>query len=264
MPWRVLSGYRPYQVHPTYFSPPSPSPTPGGNSSSSHAGNASSPPPPSSPTRPERQQLVATALSSSSPAAAVPLAVPSSASTASSIGGEASQARPSAYRSNHTVPGLSLFIPAARFLSNPTPSLHHSLSQSQNRNHPSNAEKRARHHSSTAPTKATATDHNRNWTRHTDDIPSLFHPQHQTPHPYHQHQRRQQTRMDPTIARLFTSNEQWKEAVGQAEPSFFAETAKGQAPKVCVSALTSTPSRLSPSPVFLPDSFFIFRPHYLT
>ncbi|EIM87607.1 carbonic anhydrase [Stereum hirsutum FP-91666 SS1] len=38
--------------------------------------------------------------------------------------------------------------------------------------------------------------------------------------------------MDPTIARLFTSNEQWKEAVGQAEPSFFAETAKGQAPKV--------------------------------
>lgn len=262
MPWRVLSGYRPYQVHPSYFSPPSPSPNPGGNSSSSHAGTASSPPPPSSPTRPERQQLqVATALSFSSPAV-VPLAVPPSAS---SIGEEASQARHSAYRSNHTVPGLSLFIPAAaRFLSNATPSLHHSLKQSQNRNrnHPSNA----RHHSSTAPTQATATEYNRNWTRHSDDIPSLFHPQHQTPHPYHQHQhqRRQQTRMDPTIARLFTSNEQWKEAVGQAEPSFFAETAKGQAPKVCVDALTSTPSRLSPPRIFVPYSFYSFRPHFLT
>ncbi|KAI0056984.1 carbonic anhydrase [Artomyces pyxidatus] len=38
--------------------------------------------------------------------------------------------------------------------------------------------------------------------------------------------------MDSAIARLFTANAQWADAVTHAEPGFFEESAKGQSPKV--------------------------------
>ena len=38
--------------------------------------------------------------------------------------------------------------------------------------------------------------------------------------------------MDPAIARIFTANSQWADAVSDAEPQFFQASAKGQSPKV--------------------------------
>ncbi|KAI0260053.1 carbonic anhydrase, partial [Gloeopeniophorella convolvens] len=38
--------------------------------------------------------------------------------------------------------------------------------------------------------------------------------------------------MDATLAKLFSANAQWAAAVNQSEPGFFAQTAKGQAPKI--------------------------------
>lgn len=223
MPWRVLSGYRLYQVHPAYLASPSPSPTPGGSSSS-----------PSSPTRPD---LVATGLPSPSPAT-------NAYSAASSFFAHASPVSPSTSTTPVAVPGLSLFVPAVRFFFNASslPSLHHSLPSQRHRIHNRAASKQhIRHHSSTTPTKAATAGH-QYWAQQTDEeaIPSLHRPQyeHQQQHRLeHQHQHYKKPRMDPTIAKLFTSNEQWKEAVGQAEPNFFTESAKGQAPKV-----TSSPS----------------------
>jgi len=38
--------------------------------------------------------------------------------------------------------------------------------------------------------------------------------------------------MDATLAKIFSSNGQWAKAVNAAEPGFFEQSAKGQAPKV--------------------------------
>lgn len=38
--------------------------------------------------------------------------------------------------------------------------------------------------------------------------------------------------MDPAIARIFTANSQWADAVSDAEPQFFQASAKGQSPNV--------------------------------
>ena len=37
----------------------------------------------------------------------------------------------------------------------------------------------------------------------------------------------------PVLARLLDNNAKWASAVNAAEPTFFANCAKGQAPKVC-------------------------------
>lgn len=43
---------------------------------------------------------------------------------------------------------------------------------------------------------------------------------------------------DPSgiLTRLRTSNSQWSADVSRVEPGFFADCAKGQAPKVCLSS----------------------------
>ena len=48
----------------------------------------------------------------------------------------------------------------------------------------------------------------------------------------HYHHKHSTKPMDDTLARLFSANEQWSDAVKTADSSFFENSAKGQQPKV--------------------------------
>ncbi|KAI0294725.1 carbonic anhydrase [Multifurca ochricompacta] len=61
---------------------------------------------------------------------------------------------------------------------------------------------------------------------------SFYNLRHHYHYHQHHHHHRQSISMDTTLAKLFSNNDQWVDAVNKADPDFFEKSAQGQSPKV--------------------------------